>query len=100
MKKDNYRLVRVKDEIGYFHGWESYAYVVNAGLTVGSHPAGQISQTYGIIEFPDRVSRVDPGTIVFVDDINADLWSMNKHYKEDQTLKKIEQMGDMLKETI
>ena len=48
---NNHRLVRVKDELGYFHGWEQ--------------SDSQISQTYGIVEFENRIARVKCEMITF-----------------------------------
>ena len=77
------RLCVVHDECGYFHCWEWYATVVSPGLTIGSPPGGQLSQVYGIVEFTDRVERVDPTDIKFVDEENACLHCF-AHQKEDK----------------
>lgn len=45
---NNLRLVQVKDELGYFHGWEQ-----------------SDSQTYGIVEFENRITRVNREMITF-----------------------------------
>ena len=51
-----------------FHTWEHYSTVIDAGLMVGSHPAGQISVLYGIVEYEDgTIDRVDPSMIHFCD---------------------------------
>lgn len=71
---NNPRLVQVKDELGYFHGWEQ--------------SDSQTSQTYGIVEFENRIARVKREMITFVDVINVNdaagyltnLWTRNKHY--------------------
>ena len=55
------RLCEVKGELGYFH------------------PAGQIGQVYGIVEFKDGVRRVDPVSIKFCDEENAALCALVKH---------------------
>ena len=39
-----------------------------SGLAVGSHPGGQYSRIFGIIEFDDRIERVDPSKVQFVDE--------------------------------
>lgn len=49
------RLCEVKGELGYFHLWEQWSNVVDASLLRGGHPAGQIGQVYGIVEFKDGV---------------------------------------------
>ena len=70
------RLCKVNDQIGYFHCWENYADVVSPGLTVDSHPGGQFSRVYGIVEFKDRVERVELYKIKFIDEENAVLNEM------------------------
>lgn len=72
------RMCKVGDEIGYFQCWEQYADVITPGLTVGSHPGGQFSRVYAIVEFSDRVERVDPSKIKFVDEENAGIGEWNK----------------------
>lgn len=71
------RLCKVHEEFGYFHTWEHWSNVVNASLLQGGHPGGQISQVYGIVEFEDRVQRVDPSRIEFCDETNTALAVMN-----------------------
>lgn len=73
---------KVGDELGYFHCWEWYATVVSPGLTVGSHPGGQLSQIYGIVEFADRVERVEPTKIKFIDEESAALSELNKRFSK------------------
>ena len=71
MNNGKHRLVQVKDELGYFHGWEQ-----------------SDSQTYGIVEFEDRIARVNREMMTFVNVINVNdaagyltnLWTRNKHY--------------------
>lgn len=81
------RLCKVENEFGYFHCWEHYADVISPGLTIGSHPGGQFSRVYGIVEFKDRVERVEPYKIKFVDAENAELAIWDKsNKKEDESL--------------
>ena len=68
--KKELRLCKVGKELGYFHCWEQYGDVISPGLMVGSHPGGQYSRVFGIIEFDDRIERVDPPKIQFVDEIH------------------------------
>lgn len=68
--KKELRLCKVGKELGYFHCWEQYGDVFSPGLMVGSHPGGQYSRVFGIIEFDDRIERVDPPEIQFVDEIH------------------------------
>lgn len=35
---------------------------------VGSNPGGQYSRVFGIVEFDDRIERVDPTKIQFIDE--------------------------------
>lgn len=67
------RLCSVDDKMGYFHCWEHWANVVDASPLIGGHPAGQISQVYGIVEFVDGVKRIDPSKIRFIDEENQSL---------------------------
>lgn len=71
------RSCTVGGESGYFHCWEQYADVIAPGLTIGSQQGGQFSRVYGIVEFADRVERVEPFRIKFTDEKNAAL-SMTK----------------------
>lgn len=61
------RLCKVGKEIGYFHCWEQYNDV--------SLPS---SRVFGIIEFGNRVERVDPSKIRFVDEIH---YSLQKYFE-------------------
>lgn len=76
------RLCEVKGEFGYFHTWESWANVVDASLLRGGHPAGQVGQVYGIVEFGDGVRRVEPTSIRFCDELNSNLTIMNNRKGE------------------
>ena len=66
--KKELRLCKVNKELGYFHCWEQYCDVIAPGLTIGSHPGGQYSRVFGIVEFDDRVTRIEPSKIKFVDE--------------------------------
>ncbi len=72
------RSCTVGGESGYFHCWEQYADVIAPGLTIGSQQGGQFSRVYGIVEFADRVERVEPFRIKFTDEENAVLSMMMK----------------------
>ena len=50
--------------------------VVGTSLLRGRHPVGQV---YGIVEFKDGVRRVDPVSIKFCDEENANLCALVKH---------------------
>ena len=60
------RLCEVNGELGYFHLWEQWSNVIDASPLRGGHPAGQIGQVYGIVEFKDGVRRVDPACVVLI----------------------------------
>lgn len=72
------RICNVNGKIGYFHRWEDYSRPLDASPLIGGAPAGIFSVTYGIVEFPDCVQRVDPTQIVFCDEQNQSLWVLNK----------------------
>lgn len=55
-------------ENAFFHRWTYEQYPVEAGLTIGSHNAGQVSHTLGIVEMLDGTVRtVLPCRIRFLD---------------------------------
>lgn len=68
--KKELRLCKVGKELGYFHCWEQYGDIIFPGVMIGSHPGGQYSRTFGIIEFDDRMARVDPSNIKFIDEVH------------------------------
>lgn len=76
--KKELRLCKVAEEFGYFHCWEQYSDVLKPGLTIGSAPGGQYSRVFGIVEFPDRVARIEPSEINFMDEEHSVLVYMNK----------------------
>lgn len=75
--KPELRLCEVNGEIGYFHCWEHWANVVDAGFAVSSHPGGQVARVHAIVEFKDGVKRVDPSYIKFCDETNDILKEFN-----------------------
>ena len=53
---------------GIFHCWEQYTEPIAPGLTIGSHPGGQISRVNGIVEIESgHVIRVNLSSIRFID---------------------------------
>ena len=76
------RLCEVSGELGYFHLWEQWTNVIDASPLRGGHPAGQIGQVYGIVEFKDGVRRADPTKIKFCDEKNAALWARVKNNED------------------
>ena len=58
----------VTREKALFHKWTTEAHLVGAGISRGSHPAGQLSKTLGIVETEEgRVLFVEPQQIEFID---------------------------------
>lgn len=76
--KKELRLRKVGGEFGYFHCWEQYSDVIFPGLTVCSNPGGQYSRVFGIVEFDDRVMRIEPSKIKFVDEAHECLLEYSK----------------------
>lgn len=66
--KKELRLCKIGKEIGYFHCWEQYGDVISPGIMVGSNQGDQYLRVFGIVEFDDRIKRVDPTKIQFIDD--------------------------------
>ena len=66
--KKELRLCKIGKELGYFHCWEQYGDVISPGMMVGSNPGVQYSRVFGIVEFDDRIERVDPTKIQFIDE--------------------------------
>lgn len=71
--KQELRICTVDKEAGYFHCWEHYS---RPGEDA---PSGVVSYVSGIVEFRDRVERVDPERIRFCDEENAYLQALWKH---------------------
>ena len=58
----------VGEEKGLFHHWEDYSQLYGESLMVGGHGAGQVSQTFGLVEYEDgSIKRVQPYDIRFCD---------------------------------
>lgn len=77
VKKER-RICKVGEEFGYFHCWEQYGDVIFPGLMVGSNPGGQYSRVFGIVEFDDRVTRIEPSKIKFVDEVHDFLYAYSE----------------------
>ena len=58
----------------------------DASPLIGGHPAGQISQVYGIVEFVDGVKRIDPSKIRFIDEENQSLKMLLDHLKGEKNV--------------
>ena len=76
--KNELRLCKVGEELGYFHCWEQYGDVIFPGLPAGSNPGGQYSRVFGIVELGDRVMRIEPSKIKFVDEVHDYLHECSK----------------------
>lgn len=80
----DYRPCEVDGQKGIFHRWEDFQKPIDGGLTIGSHPAGQFSRVYGIVEFETgEVKRVEPFKIVFMDLVCEAIW--NEYMTKDKT---------------
>lgn len=77
--KKELRLCKVGKELGYFHCWEQYGDVIFPGVMNGSIPGGQYSRVFGIVEFVDRIERVDPSKIKFVDEVHDYIHECSKN---------------------
>lgn len=78
------RLCEVHDCVGYFHTWELYSEPLPASILVGGAPAGIFSRVYGIVEFPNGITRVDPTEIHFIDEEHEILKEFDR-YKKGET---------------
>lgn len=76
--KHELRLCEVDGEVGYFHTWEQFSKPIPESLLRGGAPAGVISHVFGIVEFENRVRRVDPTAIKFCDETSAILKDFNE----------------------
>ena len=57
-----------KEEKALFHKWVLEQQPIPAGLSIGSHPGGQLSQVLGLVELEDgTVQLVAPIKIRFID---------------------------------
>lgn len=51
-----------------FHKWTLEQEPIGPGLAVGSHPGGQVSRTFAVVEFEDGTVRlVNPEAVQFID---------------------------------
>lgn len=64
------RLCEVKGETGYFHCWEQFSRPISESILRNGPPGGVFSKIFGIVEFTDRVERVEVENIKFVDEDN------------------------------
>ena len=76
--KKELRLCKVGETLGYFHCWEQYGDIIFPGITVGSNPGCQYSRVFGIVEFDDRVARIEPSKIKFIDEVHDYLHECSK----------------------
>ena len=72
--KPERRLCTVNGEYGYFHCWEWF--LASHGDIIRS------SEIVAIIEFEDKVARIMPWEVKFVDEENQMLHWMNEHEKK------------------
>lgn len=69
--KDNYVEVEPRHEIkALFHCWNHRSELVGESPLRGGHPAGQISETFAIVEYDDgTIHEVELQNIRFVDNL-------------------------------
>lgn len=77
--KKELRLCKVGKELGYFHCWEQYGDIIFPGIMVGSNSGGQYSRVFGIVEFDNRIERIDPTKIQFIDETHDFLHAKKKY---------------------
>ena len=75
--KPERRLCKVNGEYGYFHCWEWFS--ASHGDVIRS------SEIFAIIEFEDRVARIYPWEVQFVDEENKMLHWMNEHERKEKS---------------
>lgn len=75
--KPGTRLCKVDDEYGYFHTWEQYSIPMPESPLTGGAFVGVVAQVFGIVEFADRVRRVQPYNIIFCDEQSDALAQLN-----------------------
>ena len=62
------RTCTVDGKPGYFHRWIDFAEIVAPGVTIGSHPGGQIMETRAIVELEDGTVELPyPNKVKFTD---------------------------------
>ena len=74
--KPERRLCKVNGEYGYFHCWEQSA---SARQYIYER-----SEVLAIVEFEDRVARIQPWEVKFVDEENQMLHWMNEHERKEK----------------
>ena len=68
-----YRPCFVKGKKALFHRWADKAQVVGESVLRGSHPAGQLWEVFGIIEYEDgTINEVYPNEIRFIKEESGD----------------------------
>lgn len=77
--KPELRLCTVNDEPGYFHCWEHFSEPTLVRLATKQEITIVSSHVNGVVEFHDRVERVNPEDIKFCDEENAYLQMLIKH---------------------
>lgn len=80
-----YRPCIVNGKKAVFHRWHEFCNVVEAGIAIGSHPAGQIKYTLGTVEFEDgTIEEVAPHKIKFADFKVDEVWKEQAKREGDQ----------------
>ncbi len=76
ISNSEHRTCIVDGKKALFHRWHEFCQVVEAGIAIGSHPAGQIKYTLGTVEFEDgTIQEVAPHKIQFTDNLVNKTWA-------------------------
>lgn len=83
IEQNEYRPCTVDGKKALFHRWYEFNDVVDAGLTIGSHPAGQLKFLYAIVEYEDgTIEEVAPPKVKFSDGMCTKKWFESEAEKE------------------
>lgn len=73
MTDSEYRPCFVKGKKALFHRWADRAQVVGESILKGGHPAGQLWEVFGIIEYEDgTINEAYPNEIRFIKEESGD----------------------------
>lgn len=66
--RNHIREIEIEEHKGYFHKWSDVFWTIGESHLVGGYSAGQMSQTFGIVEYEDgTVHQHYPYEIQFTD---------------------------------
>ena len=73
------RLCKIDEVLGYFVCWEEYDVIIFPVIMVYANPVVQYSLIFCIFEFDDRIERVDPTKIQFIDETHNYLHAQKEY---------------------